>query len=343
MTAGSSRKGPPQLLEGRRARAEARLTLLAAVLAMTACSSGNAPRSGATATTKVIEPTIWLQPSSSINPKTLPLRDQYYVTDAPKQGYVYTCDPKMFQQANARGAQQEGPWINKAAATYDMTKKPFVEGNVYFSSAEFAVTTTDEQRVIKGNGFPLGVPTGIFPVQASDAAYQYDRNPNSITAQSISFSIPRNPTPAKSPSCTYKEVGITLDGVQVHGPLDSIGRDELAYEIQDVCTGGPQPGGGYHRHGLSECTPHIHERNALVGYALDGFGIFSPYDQNGSELTTADLDQCHGTTSQVTWEGQTVRMYHYVMTRDFPYTVSCFRGAPTRNAFPALPGAPPQH
>jgi len=47
---------------------------------------------------------------------------------------------------------------------------------------------------------------------------------------------------------------------------------------------GPQPGGGYHRHALSECTPHIHERNALVGYALDGFGIFSPYDQNGKEL-----------------------------------------------------------
>jgi YHYH protein len=271
------------------------------------------------------------------------LRDLHYVTDAPKQRYVYTCDPKMFQQTNAPGSQLDGPWLNKAAGTYDVTKKPVFRGHVYHRNARFTITTTQERRVFNGNGFPLGVPTGVFPVQASDPAYQYDRNPNPITAQGISFSIPRHPTTAPSASCTYKEVGITLDGVQVHGPLDSTGRDELAHEIQDVCTGGPQPGGGYHRHALSECTPHIHDRNALVGYALDGFGIFSPYDQNGKELTTADLDECHGTTSKITWDGKTVNMYHYVMTRDFPYTVACFRGAPTRNAFPALPGAPPQH
>jgi hypothetical protein len=37
-----------------------------------------------------------------------------------------------------------------------------------------------------------------------------------------------------------------------------------------------------------------------------------------------------------------MNMYHYVLTRDFPYSVSCFRGTPTRSAFPPLPGAPPQ-
>ena len=114
--------------------------------------------------------------------------------------------------------------------------------------------------------------------------------------------------------------------------LDSTGRDELAHEIQDACTGGPQPGGGYHRHALSECTPHIDLRNALVGYALDGFGIFSPYDQNGKELTTRDLDACHGKTSKISWEGKTVSMYHYVMTRDYPYTVACFRGTETSDS-----------
>jgi hypothetical protein len=119
-----------------------------------------------------------------------------------------------------------------------------------------------------------------------------------------------------------------------------MGRDELAYQLQDVCTGDAQPGGGYHRHSLGECTPHIHEKSALVGYALDGFGIFSPYAKDGSEITSADLDECHGATSEITWEGQAVTMYHYVLTRDFPYTVACFRGIPTRNAFPPLPGAP---
>src|SRR5439155_1514109 len=119
----------------------------------------------------------------------------------------------------------------------------------------------------------------------------------------------------------------------------STGRNELAYEIQDVCTGGSQPGGVYHRHALSECTPHVHDRVALVGYALDGFGIYSPYDADGRELTTADLDECHGTTSEIEWDGQRVVMYHYVMTRDYPFTIGCFRGTPTRNAFPAMPRA----
>jgi len=248
----------------------------------------------------------------------------------------------MFQQVNGPGAQREGPWINKATGTYDVTKKPIDLGNIRYPNARFRITTTTTQRMINGNGFPVGVPTGDFPVRSSEPAYQYDPNPNRITAQQISFSIPRHPTLAPAPSCTYKQVGITLDGVQVHVPLDSSGRDELAYQIQDVCTGVPQPGGGYHRFSLSECTSHIHERNVLVGYALDGFGIFSPYDKNGKELTTADLDVCHGTTSPISWEGKTVNMYHYVMTRDFPNTIACFRGTPTRNAFPALPGAPPQ-
>ncbi|HEV3451532.1 MAG TPA: YHYH protein [Acidimicrobiia bacterium] len=315
---------------------------LAVVLGLIACSSGSASRSAVRGPPTITRPTIWLRRSTSISPTALPLRDQHYVTDAPRPGYVFVCDPKMFQQRNGPGARREGPWINRASGTYDVTQKPVDSGNVRYPNARFTITTTGTQRVITGNGFPLGVPTGRFPVQASEPAYLYDPNPNAVTAQHISYSIPRYPTLAASPSCTYKEVGITLDGVPVHVPLDSSGRNELAYQIQDVCTGVPQPGGGYHRFSLSECTPNIHERTALVGYALDGFGIFSPYDDNGKELTTADLDVCHGTTSTIPWEGKHVTTYHYVMTRDFPNTVACFRGTPTRNAFPALPGAPPQ-
>jgi hypothetical protein len=310
---------------------------------LTLCGSGEAAGSRATVAPKVTSPAIWLKPSSSINPEALPLRDQHYVTDGPKRDYMYVCDPLMFQQVNGPGAQRVGPWVNQAADTYAVTQKPVVEGDVHHRNARFKITTTRTRRVFRGNGFPLGPPTGIFPVTASDPAFTYDPNPNQITAQKISFSVPRHPRLAKSSSCTYKQVGITLDGVQLHAPLDSSGRNELAYQIQDVCSGVPQPGGAYHRFSLSECTPHIHLRNALVGYALDGFGIYSPYDRNGRELTSANLDACHGTTTKVPWQGRMVRMYHYVMTRDFPNTVGCFRGTPTRNAFAALPGAPPEH
>jgi hypothetical protein len=207
----------------------------------------------------------------------------------------------------------------------------------------FTALAEGDQRVIRSNGLPLpGVPTGLFPVPHEDPAYRFDRNPLTILEQKIAFAVPLAPAVGAVPRCVYKEVGITLDGVPLHTGLDSSGRDENAYELNDTCNGKPQPGGGYHRHAMSECTPNIREPGAVVGYALDGFAITGPFDADGSELTSGKLDECHGRTSEILWEGRKVAMYHYVLTRDFPYSVSCFKGTPTRNAFPPLPGAPPQ-
>ena len=290
-------------------------------------STASGSESDAEAGPWVSSPAIWLSESSSIDPTALPLRDNAYST-TPQAGLVYVCDPLEFQQVNGPGAKMQGDWLNLANSTYDVTKKVFVQGNVYFDNAELSITTTDTERQFAGNGLPFGVPTGIFPVQTSDPASAYDPNPNASTVQNISFSIPRNPTINAQASCAYKQIGITVDGVQLHLPFDSQGRDELAYQLQDVCTGAPQPGGAYHRHALSECLPHIHDNVALVGYALDGFGIFSPFDENGTELASADLDECHGITSEIEWEGQTVSMYHYVMTRDFPTLWPAFAARP---------------
>jgi hypothetical protein len=44
-------------------------------------------------------------------------------------------------------------------------------------------------------------------------------------------------------------------------------------------------------------------------------------------LTSADLDECHGHTHAIPWNGKMVVMYHYHATWDFPYTVGCLRGA----------------
>ena len=312
------------------------------LVVLSACSSVG----GGSSKPTITQPTIWLQSSAKIDPTKLPLCNQCYSavtsTPTPKPGFVFVCDAMAYQQVNGPGGIG-GPWLDLPAKTYDFTARPIWPGNVYWGDAAFSIATDGTNRTFTGNGLPLGPPTGTFPVPTDTPAYQYDRNPNSITPQNISFSAPQTPTiDPKGPHCTYKRVGITLDGIQVHGPIDSMGRDELAYQLQDVCTGDAQPGGGYHRHALGECTPHIHEKNALVGYALDGFGILSPFDENGNEISSADLDECHGTTSEITWDGQTVTMYHYVLTRDFPYTIACFRGVPTRNAFPPLPGAPPE-
>ena len=66
--------------------------------------------------------------------------------------------------------------------------------------------------------------------------------------------------------------------------------------------------------------------STVIGWALDGFPITGPKVGADNLLTTADLDECHGITSTITVDGKAVTMYHYVMTQDFPYSVSCFRG-----------------
>jgi hypothetical protein len=81
--------------------------------------------------------------------------------------------------------------------------------------------------------------------------------------------------------------------------------------------------------------------SALVGYALDGFGIFGPYDTGGKPLTSADLDDCHGHTHAVPWDGAMVEMYHYHATPDFPYTVGCMRGRFDPAVLRPILGPPP--
>jgi hypothetical protein len=65
-----------------------------------------------------------------------------------------------------------------------------------------------------------------------------------------------------------------------------------------------------------------------VGYARDGFGIYGNQGVNGVALTNADLDVCHGHTHAITVNGATVTQYHYHATKEYPYTLGCFRGTP---------------
>ena len=74
--------------------------------------------------------------------------------------------------------------------------------------------------------------------------------------------------------------------------------------------------------------------SGLVGYALDGFGIYGMKDPaTGRDYHDADLDACHGITGPIVWNGHRVNMYHYVLTEEYPYTIGCFRGTPVKVDF----------
>jgi hypothetical protein len=258
----------------------------------------------------------------------LPLGDGKVTTHA-RRGYVDSCQTQ-FGQGGATGST---PWI-RSDGTWDATAKPHVSGSVTWPNRRFALTLGPSALRITGNDLPSHA-TGAFPISSSDPAYQYDRNPNSIRATTLNASIPRNPRVASRPTCLgMGPIGIMLTGTVFFNALDAGGRDAAAHELQDRCGGHPQQQGEYHYHALSPCA-HTGKRTAhsrLVGYALDGFGIYGPRGQGGKALTDADLDACHGHTHVITWHGRRVRMYHYHATAEYPYTLGCYRGTPASSA-----------
>ena len=272
-----------------------------------------------------------------VDMRKLPLGDGK-ISHAPKKGWIWACrvDP------NAGGAHRVGPWIDLKNRTFDMTKKIAVRGAVRWPH-RFTVTVEGDRRVFTSNDLP-NHPTGHFPIARDDPAYRIDRNPNRIREQNVRFELLAHPKLAPKPHCAPGAVGLLLTGIALFNALDAPGRDAVAHETQDSCHGHPQESGVYHYHSLTGCLadkPGPDGNSPLVGYAIDGFGIYGRYE-NGKPLSTDDLDACHGRTSVIDWDGRKIEMYHYVATPDFPYTVGCLRGDFDRELVRAISGPPPR-
>lgn len=261
----------------------------------------------------------------------LPLGDRKFDTTGPRSGYVYACHALEGSPVVA-----SAPWLDDANGTWDMPAKLAVQGAVAWSGST-TQSVAGSTRTISGDGVPVSpVTTGIFPISPSDPASAYDRNPNAIGRVGVDLALPLNPVPAAAPSCVNMGmIGVTVTGVAIYNAFDAAGYDAVAREEQDACHGHPDQSEQYHYHGdLQACVPDAGSatrNSSLLGYALDGFGIYGPW-YDGKVLTSADLDACHGTVSPVEWNGATVSIYHYVSTYDFPYTVACYEGTPVASA-----------
>lgn len=267
----------------------------------------------------------------ALDATVLPIGDGK-VTSAPTVGSVFACQTSF--PSDAPGGFATGDWFDATAGTFDATTKPTVDGAVPWPDATFEVTLEGDQRSVVGNDLP-NHPTGTFPVAADDDAYDFDRNPNAIAAQDLAFTLPSLPEVADEPTCLgMGAIGVLTTGTWVFDALDAGGNDAVAHEIQDSCDGHPEQRGGYHYHSLSRCATDDGVaddagHSGLVGYARDGFGIFGPRDVDGTALATEDLDECHGHTHAIEWDGAQIELYHYHATADYPYTLSCYRGTPT--------------
>lgn len=314
---------PSSQNRSRQLRLCAGASLLASLFACGGASQTSGTSSGAATTPAASTPGTTTP--AAIDPTHLVVGDGMTTTTTPKQGYLYTCRV----QSGGGGAPAKGPWFN-SDGTWNSITKVAAQGAVSWVS-QFVATLSGEALNINGNGLPSHM-TGTFPIQASDPAHAYDPNPNTIAPQTIAWGLPGNPQVNATPTCTGGVIGVLLTGARLFNAVDGENRDALAWEIQDSCQGHPENSGAYHYHSVSSCvqkdTPGQH--SPQVGYAADGFGIYGNQGEGGAALTNADLDECHGHIHAVMVNGISVSQYHYHATKEFPYTLGCFRGTPVQ-------------
>jgi YHYH protein len=297
---------------------------------LASCGTGSAPSSaspttlpGSISASTTTDQSVNM-PKSSSNLRALPLGSRVYSTTITAVGAEHVCSP-----LTGTRPVKTPPWVDTAAATWSMTTKAAVAGDVTWSSS-FRVTHSGTNLVLQGNDLPPR--SGTFPVDPADPAYAYNPDLNPVSPHDFALKIPNDPTQNPTPACVPGDgaVGVMSNGVILLDGLDANGNDAGAVGTQDTCHGSPGLT-GYHYVSLSPCLLSAAARTTTtqVGWARDGFGIYVEYGSNGDLLTNQDLDACHGRTSPVPWHGQTVTIYHYDMTLEYPYAVGCFSGTPS--------------
>lgn len=267
----------------------------------------------------------------------LPLGDTKVTTTGPgKVGWTWACTPG---NPNAPGAIHDGPWIE--GDEWNLLEKLAVRGAISWkTAAKYAEKSGATTRTVTTMRVPTIGTTGEFPIARDDPAHAYDRNPSSVTPRQKVVTIAKNPVKAAKPSCLpMGAIGVAKNGVMLYNALDARNMDARAHEMQDSCEGHPNFA-EYHYHAGSACVVGSNANAGpnsavLFGYAFDGFGIYVERDSKGNMLTNDDLDACHGRTSKVMWNGKMQRIYHYVVTQEFPYLLGCFMGT---NTVPAAGG-----
>ncbi|MGD1864988.1 MAG: YHYH protein [Phormidesmis sp.] len=117
-------------------------------------------------------------------------------------------------------------------------------------------------------------------------------------------------------------IGVAFNGVNFDPPAPTeaiLGAYTLA--PFDDCGGHVNLNEGYHYHAHTGCTTEVAQGDGhapLIGYMLDGYGLYARTDEQGNEAT--GLDQCGGQYDEV-------RGYHYhVGTPGSNAIVGCFKG-----------------
>ncbi|MFZ8200369.1 YHYH protein [Alteromonas portus] len=135
--------------------------------------------------------------------------------------------------------------------------------------------------------------------------------------------IPVEPVALANPNSLSADLGVSLNGVVIAGPapVNAILSANTIAAFDD-CGGHVNPAEGYHYHAALGCSDVISSLDGhanILGYALDGYGIYAMLNSEGEE--DFDLDECRGHSDET-------RGYHYhAASAAENMFIGCFKGA----------------
>lgn len=142
-------------------------------------------------------------------------------------------------------------------------------------------------------------------------------------------------------------IGVALDGIPINGAPPSVVGNNGNIPSLDRCGVHHDPAGYLHWHfiaqnmndvlteeglyeeGVFECTKITQDESALIGYARDGYPIYSSGGDSRSDAPA--LDNCNGHIAQTAEYPSGV--YHYHASTDSPNVPTCITGRQAVNGF----------
>ncbi len=203
------------------------------------------------------------------------------------------------------GKEKAGIWFDDGKV-YDVSGHFIAELNEFYEDEKWkiynedgSINVTDSKEACLGAAKP--------DVEEEYKNHCVECLPSYFENQISTFVIPVNPIYQKSSQRFGRGgIGLAFNGVKFDppAPTHAILAAHTIAPLDDH-GGHVNPHGGYHYHAVTGSTKEIEQKDnhaPMIGYAIDGFGIYALLDKKGNK--PEELDECGGHSDEE-------RGYHY--------------------------------
>jgi hypothetical protein len=239
------------------------------------------------------------------------------------------------------GKDKGGIWF-KDGKVYDVDGAFVASLNVFYSDSKWKLVNDDGSIRITNTkeAFEAAARPDVDPLYNN---YCVEGRPEWYTTKEATYTIPATPIYQKTPTRLGRDgIGVAFNGVRFDAPapLNAILTAHTLAPFDDN-GGHMNPHAGYHYHaatGQIKAIAQSDNHAPMIGYALDGFGLFALLDKDQKEPTNLDESRGHS---------DAVRGYHYHAGKPGDnQIIQSFRGLLPKSDKPSEPpggpGMPPK-